>query len=425
MSTFDGLVEDLRRDFRRAQPKDALQYCSNWFQARLEEQRNLIRDKLDRTSLPPEVPLHVIQDQASSNYPSFSSTSRGSFPSSHSPFGTLNVPGNALLQSSTGPTFAPAFAFHHETSPFAPSSGSPFGAASASPTDLLQPPPSALGRRVSVSAESIEVTSSSDQAIPYQPKSVEQASRIRTAISKHFLFKNLNEKQVATVIGAMSEVRVVPHQIIIRQGEDGDHFYLVETGSFYCYKKPESQLLPGSPFPPGSTTNGTTSPPTTWSWNAETRLHPDLGDKVAQLSVGDVFGELALMYSQPRGATVVCVEPAIVWQIDRITFRTVILASNHRQREMYKAFLASVPLLSSLNDDDRGKIADALRPQDVEDGEAVVIEGDKGEAMFFIEAGEAVATKRMAKENGQVDEVEVGRHRKGDYFGGKLSGRTR
>ncbi|KAH7102970.1 camp-dependent protein kinase regulatory subunit, partial [Auriculariales sp. MPI-PUGE-AT-0066] len=418
MSTFDALVEDLSRDFRRVQPKDALQYCASWFQHRLEEQRTLIRDKLDRTSLPPEVPLHVLQDQTSSNYPSFSSTTRGSMPNSQSPFGTLNVPGNALLQS-TPPSSFPAFSFHHDASPFGTVGGGVSALGNpADPTDLLQPPPSALGRRVSVSAESIEVTASSDQAIPSQHKSAEQAARIRSAISKHFLFKNLSDKQVATVVGAMAEVRVPAHELIIRQGDDGDVAYVVETGTFYCYKKPESQLPPGSPFTNGfSNNNSIPKPPSSWTWNAEMRLHPELGDKVAEIRAGDVFGELALMYSQPRGATVVCAEPAIVWQIDRITFRTVILSSNHRLREMYKAFLASVPLLSSLNDDDRGKIADALRPQDVEDGEAVVIEGDKGEAMFFIEAGEAVATKRMPKENGEVGEVEVGRHRKGDYFG--------
>ena len=251
----------------------------------------------------------------------------------------------------------------------------------------------------------MEVTSSSDDAIPHQPKSPGQTSRIRAAISKHFLFKNLNEKQVNTVIGAMSEVRVPTNEVIIRQGDDGDVFYVAETGSFAVHKRAESSA---------NGTSSHTAPASPAPFDSAA-----YGDKVADIQAGDVFGELALMYSQPRGATVVCVEPAIVWQIDRITFRTVILASNHRQREMYKAFLASVPLLASLNDDDRGKIADALRPQDVEDGDAVVVEGDKGEAMFFIEAGEAVATKRMTRDNGETEDVEVGRHRKGDYFGGE------
>ena len=80
MSTFDLLIDELTRDIRRVQPNDALQYCANWFNDRLKEQRSLIRDKLASVSLPPELPIHIIQDQMSSNYPSFSSTTRPSIP---------------------------------------------------------------------------------------------------------------------------------------------------------------------------------------------------------------------------------------------------------------------------------------------------------------------------------------------------------
>ena len=46
MSTFEQLIAELTRDANRVQPKDALQYCSNWFQLRLEEQRARTRDVL-------------------------------------------------------------------------------------------------------------------------------------------------------------------------------------------------------------------------------------------------------------------------------------------------------------------------------------------------------------------------------------------
>ena len=39
MSTFDSLVADLTRDAYRVQPRNALQFCANWFNKRLEEQR--------------------------------------------------------------------------------------------------------------------------------------------------------------------------------------------------------------------------------------------------------------------------------------------------------------------------------------------------------------------------------------------------
>ena len=37
------------------------------------------------------------------------------------------------------------------------------------------------------------------------------------------------------------------------------------------------------------------------------------------------FGELALMYDSPRAATVIATSDGLLWQMDRLTFRTVIL----------------------------------------------------------------------------------------------------
>lgn len=48
-STFESLVADLTRDATRAQPRDALQYCADWFNSRLHEQRARIRDIFEQS----------------------------------------------------------------------------------------------------------------------------------------------------------------------------------------------------------------------------------------------------------------------------------------------------------------------------------------------------------------------------------------
>ncbi|EJD54058.1 camp-dependent protein kinase regulatory subunit [Auricularia subglabra TFB-10046 SS5] len=394
MSTFETLIEDLRRDVERVQPKDALQYCARWFQDRLEEQRTRIRDALAGASAtrPPELPAHFFVDQGGSGFPSFSSSSaRSSAPTVHSPFGTLNVPGNALL---------PTFSFN----PGSPLAGAPT-ADEFSPTDFLQPPQSALGRRTSVSAESLEVTSDSDANIPFDPKTPEQTARIKHAIKDCFLFRELNDDQEARVIAAMSEHLPVSGEVLIRQGDEGDFFYVTESGLFHVFARDAHHGSDDHPLPP--------------AFNNAANINgaSPYGKKVAEIRGSSYFGELALMYAQARAATVVCVEAGTLWKIDRVTFRIIVLNSRHRIREMYKTFLRDVPLLSALNDEDRGKIADALQPKEFADGEAVVVEGEKGESMFFIEAGEAVATKRLPNDQGEVDEVVVCHYKKGDYFG--------
>jgi cAMP-dependent protein kinase regulator len=136
---------------------------------------------------------------------------------------------------------------------------------------------------------------------------------------------------------------------------------------------------------------------------------------VADCKAGSSFGELALMYGHPRKATVMAIEPSTLWAVDRITFRTIILKAAHRRRTMYEQFLSSVPLLSSLENEERSKVADALVSHTIDDEEAVVVEGEIGDTFYFVEDGEAVVTK---KEAGKGAEVEVGRLTKGDYFGG-------
>ncbi len=155
MSTFDQLIDDLTRDAKRVQPSDALQFCANWFQQRLEEQRARTRDALSRRSraFSRELPSELYVDTAFSSgqspeavspldtAPRSSLAGRNSV--SFSPFGTLNVPGNALLAN--GP---PIVQFNTvPTSPLSTPMPNPFAqfgdgavAQPINPGDYLHPP---------------------------------------------------------------------------------------------------------------------------------------------------------------------------------------------------------------------------------------------------------------------------------------------
>lgn len=436
-STFDALIADLTRDAYRVQPKDALQYCANWFQARLEEQRTRTRDALANRLTPVrDLPTDHFFDTPLS--PTSSGMAGSPFSQAYprerasisnisavsSPFGTLNVPGNALLPdrnaSAQNVVSPPTFTVNDgdEISPTSPDVRNPFasfanGAISPDNNDYLHPGMSTiLARRSSVSAESIAVDSEHDEPLPVFPKSPEQLKRILVSVGKSLLFRELDEEQQTGVLLAMRETRVERDEVVIRQGDVGEWFYVVESGMLYCYIRDE-------PLPPDwfseKRAAGTT---------AETFVqpghHPEFGRKVAECGVGSTFGELALMYGHPRAASVVAIEPSNLWSLDRITFRTIILKAAHRRRTMYEQFLASVPLLKSLGPEDRSKIADALGSSTYEDGEAVVRQGDMGDTFFFIEEGEAVVTKTMETEDGEKKNVQVGHLRKGDYFGGRV-----
>ncbi|KAI0693816.1 camp-dependent protein kinase regulatory subunit [Cytidiella melzeri] len=426
MSTFDSLISDLTRDAYRVQPKDALQFCANWFQARLEEQRTRTRDSFsNRISPVRDLPTDHYLDTPLS--PTASATAGSPFSQmftqprssihNSSPFGTLNVPGNALLAqhdtSNNNIVNPPTFRLDGEdltpSSPLSPAD--PFtsfanGVISPNdPSEFLQPPSSMiLARRTSVSAESIPMDSEFDEPLRVYPKTEEQISRIRGSIQNNFMFRGLDEEQERGVLNAMQEIRVEKDEVVIRQGDVGEYFYVVESGYLECYIREE-------PLPP-DWFNGPNVAPRTDKF-VQPGSHPEFGMKVDECREGSAFGQLALMYGHPRAASVVSIEPSILWSLDRITFRTIILKAAHRKRTMYEGFLSSTPLLTHLEPEERSKIADALISQVCEDGTVVVKQGDIGDTFFFVEDGEAIVTKKLPS----GEEVQVAHLQKGDYFG--------
>ncbi|KAI8384787.1 cyclic nucleotide-binding-like protein [Radiomyces spectabilis] len=233
--------------------------------------------------------------------------------------------------------------------------------------------PPSRGRRTSVSAESIQPSHNVDYVKTVIPKSDEQRDRIRTAIGNNFLFKNLDEDQYMDVVNAMAEKRVSEGVQVIEQGAVGDYFYIVESGTFDCFID---------------------------------------GNLVTKYDAGGSFGELALMYNAPRAATITATSDAVLWALDRVTFRSILMENTARKRRMYEQFLEEVPILKSLDINERHKIADALEPVRFEDKDIVIREGDVGENFYLIESGEAIFYKTV---DGQ--QQEVNRAGKGDYFG--------
>ena len=241
------------------------------------------------------------------------------------------------------------------------------------------PPPSSRGRRTSVSAESMQPSQHTQEFKKIViPKSDEQRESIRAAIGNNFLFKNLDEEQYEDVVNAMAEKRISAQTLIIEQGAVGDYFYIVESGELDCFIN---------------------------------------GNKVTSYGPGGSFGELALMYNAPRAASIQAVTDCVLYALDRVTFRSILMENTARKRRMYERFLEEVPIFKSLEIYERHKIADALESIQYSDEDVVMREGDAGENFYLIESGEAVFYKSLP--DGTQKQVMVGK--KGDYFGGKWS----
>ena len=100
-------------------------------------------------------------------------------------------------------------------------------------------------QRASVSAEAYGVyNKKEDFKVKIIKKSPEVKEKIWERVKASFLFNNLDEKDLTTVIDAMGERRVKYKLIkfragerVITQGENGDDLYIVESGVLKCFKE--------------------------------------------------------------------------------------------------------------------------------------------------------------------------------------------
>jgi len=361
----EEILKELEKELLEHQPQDVVQFCATYFHYKLKEQRAQLislaqsySEKYNNENVSDEGEDNVSESAATSDKQEGSNSESGSESGEEQDEVTSLSKQDNLNEND-----------HIETE------------SEDEPMDLPPPPPTNYnrGRRTSVSAESMAPTTDKNYVKVIIPKTEEQRKRIQVSISNNFLFKNLDEEQYTDVVNAMSEKRAVNGDIVIKQGGVGDFFYVVETGTLDIY----------------ISKNG--NPPI----------------KVGDYGPGASFGELALMYNAPRAATITATSDCILWALDRVTFRKILMENTSRKRKMYEIFLEEVPLLQSLEPYERHKIADALESVTYNDGEIVIKQGDVGENFYLIESGEAAVLKE--DENGVVREIST--LHKGEYFG--------
>ena len=146
-------------------------------------------------------------------------------------------------------------------------------------------------------------------------------------------------------------------QVLIKQGDKADLFYIAESGSYEVYQAP-----------------------------------PDSEDAaLVHIYVADPehgtcpsFGELALLYAKPRKATVVAASTGVVWALDRAGFR---LAHSWSGKHDLTKVLGGMPIMSSLAIGQLQDVRDAMTEVSFEQGETVVKQGEVGNSMFLILSG--------------------------------------
>jgi CRP-like cAMP-binding protein len=228
-----------------------------------------------------------------------------------------------------------------------------------------------FAKRVAISAET-QKGREGDYKLPANAvttKDINTTILILEAVKTNVLFSGLDRETRTKVVVEMYRLDIKTGEVPIQQGEKGDLFYVVQTGSF--------------------------------------DIEVD-GDKVTSRGPGTCFGELALMYNAPRAATVRASSDSVTWVIHRTTYRRVVKDVSAVRLLEHIAFLKTVSLLAPLTSYEREKLAESLEEVVFPPNAKIFQQGSEGITMYIVQSGEGV---------GEKDDVEVARCKKGDYFG--------
>lgn len=248
---------------------------------------------------------------------------------------------------------------------------------------------SAGGRRRGIAAQSVVAQDIKDFKKVVHAKDATSEQYIKETIKGNdkmqVLFGHLSPSSLQDVINAFKERTATKNEDLIMQGEEGDCLYILGEGEVECFVK-RAGVAGQSPK----------------------------GSKVATLSAGSLFGELALMYSAPRAATVTVVSPsARLWQLDREPFKMLLAQQSQTQFEMYTGWLGDVDILKPLNQFELSRLSDCLQNEFFDVDDVVCRQSEEGDQFYILEEGSCSAF--IDGPRGEK-EVKVYKER-GEYFG--------
>jgi serine/threonine protein phosphatase PrpC/CRP-like cAMP-binding protein len=197
----------------------------------------------------------------------------------------------------------------------------------------------------------------------FTEKTGSEKARIAEAIKTSVMFRNITDDQREMIYGVMEPIPVRAGTWVIKQGTVGDRFYIIDEGDF------EVRIL-GE----GDADDGT----------GGALIHVYEGS-VAKHS-HPCFGELALMYSAPRSASIIARSDGHLWGLHRSAFRQVLAQAQGTRKELTKT-LSGIAMFEGLNEDELHKLASAFDEIAFGRGENIVEQGHFGDSMYVLTSG--------------------------------------
>ena len=176
---------------------------------------------------------------------------------------------------------------------------------------------------------------------------------IRKALKKNFVFGDLNDKELQPLMDAFEKCSFKANENIITQGSRGDFFYIIFDGKV--------------------------------AFNVNGKI-------VGKAGKGNSFGELALLYTCPRAATVTAQRDTILFRVDQATFRYILQHQTKESEKEKVTLLRGVNFLSELSSVDLEKLANVMTPRVFSPKDLLVKKGEMGDHFYVLQEGEVLIT---------------------------------
>ena len=212
-------------------------------------------------------------------------------------------------------------------------------------------------------------------------KSSEALEEIRQKCENLFLFNNLSENELNILIDAFKTEKIDEGETIFSQGENANKLYILESGELDCWKT----------FKKGD--------PETY---------------IKSYKKGESFGELALLYNYKRNYTIKAKTDAVLFSLDRKTYKNVIQGKEINLRENYKAALKKVDILQNLTPNEFGKICDIMIVKEFKAGEEIIKQNENEDDFVILYEGKCHSEK--ISDSGKPPQT-LKEFEENDYFG--------
>jgi CRP-like cAMP-binding protein len=226
--------------------------------------------------------------------------------------------------------------------------------------------------RMKIAARPLELNGEFEP--PKYPKTDANVKFLDSALEENFIFSDMSKKERNMLIDAMQEQVAGKGDVIIKQGDVGDFFYICESGNLTYVVD---------------------------------------GKDVGSCSAGGSFGELALLYDAPRAATCIASTAVQLWKVDQTTFRHLVMRQAKVEQSDIAECVAKIPLLQDMDPALVSKFKGVLTTLKFSEGELIVKKGDVGEVFYIISQGQVEVHNIGTGSARFIDQI----LKPGDWFG--------